>query len=135
MAMVGNFLFFLRLTWEFLSLERERGGSVCWPKNKIIDGQIGTSYELTCGSVEEGPAYRGIGERNRSYSELKVYATAPRERHQITASKAASRRPKRTKVKRALQGQASQSNARTDGTTGTTGSLHHRSRTRPASSP
>jgi len=37
MAVVGNFYFFifLRLTWEFLGLESERGGSVCWPNNKI----------------------------------------------------------------------------------------------------
>jgi len=36
---VGNFYFsiFLRLMWEFLGLESERGGSVCWPNNKIID--------------------------------------------------------------------------------------------------
>ena len=39
MAVVGNFNFsyFLRLTWEFLDLESERGGSVYWPNNKIID--------------------------------------------------------------------------------------------------
>jgi len=39
MAVVGNFYFsiFLRLTWEFLDLESERGSSVCWPNNKIID--------------------------------------------------------------------------------------------------
>ena len=39
MTLVGNFYFsiFLRLTWEFLGLESERGGSVCWPNNKIID--------------------------------------------------------------------------------------------------
>ena len=39
MIVVGNFNFsyFLRLTWEFLDLESERGGSVCWPNNKIID--------------------------------------------------------------------------------------------------
>ena len=39
MAVVGHFYFsiFLRLTWEFLGLESERGGSVCWPNNKIID--------------------------------------------------------------------------------------------------
>ena len=39
MAMVGNFNFsyFLQLTWEFLDFESERGGSVCWPNNKIID--------------------------------------------------------------------------------------------------
>ena len=36
---VSNFYFFifLRLTCEFLGLESERGGSVCWPNNKIID--------------------------------------------------------------------------------------------------
>ena len=28
---------FLRLIWEFLDLERECGDSVCWPNNKIID--------------------------------------------------------------------------------------------------
>ena len=34
---VGNFNFsyFLRLTWEFLRLQIKRGGSVCWPNNKI----------------------------------------------------------------------------------------------------
>ena len=39
MAVVGIFYFFifLRLTWEFLSLESEHGGSVYWPNNKIID--------------------------------------------------------------------------------------------------
>ena len=39
MAVVGNFYFsiFLRLTWKFLDLESERGGSFCWPNNKIID--------------------------------------------------------------------------------------------------
>ena len=39
MTVVGNFYFsiFLRLTWEFLGLESERGGSVCWPNNKIIE--------------------------------------------------------------------------------------------------
>ena len=38
-AVVGNFYFsiFFRLTWGFLGLESERGGSVCWPNNKIID--------------------------------------------------------------------------------------------------
>ena len=37
MALVGNFIFsyFFRLTWKFLDLEIERGGSVCWPNNKI----------------------------------------------------------------------------------------------------
>ena len=37
MTVVGNFNFsyFLRLMWEFLGLEIERGGSVCWPNNKI----------------------------------------------------------------------------------------------------
>ena len=41
MAVVGHFYFsiFLRLTWEFLGLESERGDSVCWPNNKIIDVQ------------------------------------------------------------------------------------------------
>ena len=39
MAVVSNFNFsyFLRLMWEFLGLESERGGSVYWPNNKIID--------------------------------------------------------------------------------------------------
>ena len=39
MTMVGNFYFsiFLQLTWKFLCLESERGGSVCWPNNKIIE--------------------------------------------------------------------------------------------------
>jgi len=39
MAVVGNFYFsiFFRLTWEFLGFESERGGSVYWPNNKIID--------------------------------------------------------------------------------------------------
>ena len=39
MAVVDNFYFsiFLRLTWEFLGLESERGGLVCYPNNKIID--------------------------------------------------------------------------------------------------
>ena len=39
MAVVDNFYFsiFLRLMWEFLGLESERGGSICWPNNKIID--------------------------------------------------------------------------------------------------
>jgi len=36
MSVVGNFYFF-RLMWEFLDLESECGGSVCWPNNKIID--------------------------------------------------------------------------------------------------
>ena len=41
MAVVGNFifLFFLRLMWDFLDLESERGGSICWPNNKIIDNK------------------------------------------------------------------------------------------------
>jgi hypothetical protein len=39
MAVVGNFYFsiFLQLTWEFLDIESERGASVCWPNNNIID--------------------------------------------------------------------------------------------------
>jgi len=39
MAVVVNFNFsyFLRLMWEFLGFEIKRGGSVCWPNNKIID--------------------------------------------------------------------------------------------------
>ena len=39
MAVVDNFnlFYFLRLTWEFLDLESERGCSVCWPNNKIIE--------------------------------------------------------------------------------------------------
>ena len=32
-----NFSYFLQLTWEFLGIESERGGSICWPNNKIID--------------------------------------------------------------------------------------------------
>ena len=42
MAVVGNFYFsiFLQLTGEFLGLESERGGSVCWPNNKIIDMKL-----------------------------------------------------------------------------------------------
>ena len=42
MVVVGNFNFsyFLQLTWEFLDFESERGGSVCWPNNKIIDDNI-----------------------------------------------------------------------------------------------
>ena len=36
---MSNFYFFifLWLMWEFLCLECERGGSVCWSNNKIID--------------------------------------------------------------------------------------------------
>ena len=38
MAVMGNFfLIFLRLPCEFLDLESERVGSICWPNNKIID--------------------------------------------------------------------------------------------------
>ena len=39
MAVVGNFnlSYFLQLTCEFLDFESERGSSVCWPNNKIID--------------------------------------------------------------------------------------------------
>ena len=39
MTVVGNFNFsyFLRLMWEFIGLESERGVSVCWANNKIID--------------------------------------------------------------------------------------------------
>jgi len=42
MTVVGNFYFFifLRLAWEFLGLESECGGSVCWPNNKIIDSWV-----------------------------------------------------------------------------------------------
>ena len=42
MAVVGNFYFsiFLRLTWKFLGLESERGGSFYWSNNKIIDKQF-----------------------------------------------------------------------------------------------
>ena len=38
---MGNFYvsIFLRLKWEFLDLESERGDSICWPNNKIIDWQ------------------------------------------------------------------------------------------------
>ena len=41
MVVVGNFYFsiFLRLTWEFLDFESERGSFVCWPNNKIIDNE------------------------------------------------------------------------------------------------
>ena len=48
MAVVGNFYFsiFFRLMWEFLGLESERGGSVCWPNNKIINASLTSS--LTC---------------------------------------------------------------------------------------
>ena len=37
MAVMGNFYFsiFFRLTWEFLGLESERGGSVCWINVRI----------------------------------------------------------------------------------------------------
>ena len=39
MAVVSNlnFSYFFRLMWEFLGLESERGGSICWPNNKIIN--------------------------------------------------------------------------------------------------
>ena len=41
MAVVVNFYFsiFLQLTWEFLGIESEREGSVCWPNNKIKMGE------------------------------------------------------------------------------------------------
>ena len=39
MAVVCNFIF-LFLSWEFLGLESERGGSVCWLNNKIIDSNV-----------------------------------------------------------------------------------------------
>ena len=47
MAVVGNFYFFifLRLMWKFLGLESERGVSVCWPNNKIIDYKKVLNYE------------------------------------------------------------------------------------------
>ena len=37
MAVVGNFNFsyFLRIIWEFLGLEIEHGGPICWPNNMI----------------------------------------------------------------------------------------------------
>ena len=31
--------------WEFLGLESERGASVCWPNNKIIDYKKMLNYE------------------------------------------------------------------------------------------
>lgn len=42
MAMVGNFSFliFLWLTWEFVGLESDRGGSVSWSNIYIIDIKI-----------------------------------------------------------------------------------------------
>ena len=45
MAVMDNFYFsmFLRLTWEFLGLESECGGSVCWSNNKIIDSRTQVS--------------------------------------------------------------------------------------------
>ena len=46
MAVVGNFIFFLRLTWEFLGLESEREGSICWPNNKIIDNDRNSNLEF-----------------------------------------------------------------------------------------
>ena len=52
MTVVGNFNFsiFLRLTWKFLDLESERGSSVCWLNNKIIDSRNHLeSREHQCG--------------------------------------------------------------------------------------
>ena len=50
MAVVSNFYFsiFLRLMWEFLGLESERGDSDCWPNNKIIDGALLVWYQTAC---------------------------------------------------------------------------------------
>ena len=50
MAMVGNFNFFyfLRLTWEFLNLKSECGGSVCWSNNKIIIDENDQLYTYVC---------------------------------------------------------------------------------------
>ena len=66
MAVVGNFYFyiFLRLTWEFLGLESERGGSVCWPNNKIIDGSLCTNLQgisrIDCGEMCSLDSEQGI---------------------------------------------------------------------------
>ena len=49
MAVVGNFnFFFLRLTWDFLGFESERGGFVCWTNNKIIDFIFRAKVTKTC---------------------------------------------------------------------------------------
>ena len=55
MTVVGNFYFsiFLRLMLEFLDLESEHGGSVCWPNNKIIDSlNAGRNYSDSLSAVE-----------------------------------------------------------------------------------
>ena len=55
MTVVGNFYFsiFLRLMWEFLDLESEHGGSVCWPNNKIIDSlNAGRNYSDSLSAIE-----------------------------------------------------------------------------------
>ena len=60
MAVVGNFifLFFLRLTWDFLDLESERGGSICWPNNKIIDDtQLSCEFKFFFPQWISFPAY------------------------------------------------------------------------------
>ena len=53
MILVGNFYFsiFLRLTWKLLGLKSERGVSVCWPNNKIIDFHNGIGESERGGSA------------------------------------------------------------------------------------
>ena len=66
MTVVGNIYvsIFFQLTWEFLGLESERGGSVCWPNNKIIDGSLCTNLQgisrIDCGEMCSLDSEQGI---------------------------------------------------------------------------
>ena len=46
MAVVGNFFYLSPIKWEFLGLESEREGSVCWLNNKIIYYVLNTPLDI-----------------------------------------------------------------------------------------
>jgi len=44
--------------WDFLDLESERGGSICWPNNKIIDDtQLSCEFKFFSPQWISFPAY------------------------------------------------------------------------------
>ena len=89
MAVVGNFCFFifLRLTWKFLDFESERGCSICWPNNKMINLQASWQRQYThntADTVRAGPC-RGkrhlhSAHRPRSCSHVQTAGASERGR-------------------------------------------------------
>ena len=106
MVVVSNldFFSFFRLMWEFLGLESERGGSVCWSNNKIIEDVVRYNFipiilklflnNLSRSSIHRFENFCDCAGRRRGWSETPV--TSGESRYSLsTACRPCRARPHR----------------------------------------